>query len=80
MSAEPEAPQAATEAPPEQPDGVVVRFELHLVESGCYHPMPHDASRLYAAAQREKGAEFVLPVVIGTCAFYLGKKVCWLPD
>jgi hypothetical protein len=42
--------------------------------------MPHDSSRLYAAAQREKGAEFVLPVVIGTCAFYLGKKVCWLPD
>ena len=25
--------------------------------------------------QRAKGAEFVLPVVIGTCAFYLGKKV-----
>ena len=26
--------------------------------------------------QRAKGVEFVLPIVIGTCAFYLGKKVC----
>ncbi|KAK9841046.1 hypothetical protein WJX81_007486 [Elliptochloris bilobata] len=46
MSAEPEAPQPASDAAPDQPDGVV----------------------------REKGAEFVLPIVIGTCAFYLGKK------
>ena len=29
--------------------------------------------------KRLRHKEFVLPVVVGSCAFYLGKKVCSFP-
>ena len=76
MSAEPDALQAPSDATPEQPDNVVVNNCTSPAECACLTASPAlHADHLTACLQRAKGAEFVLPIVIGTCAFYLGKKV-----